>query len=114
MAIPVLEETLEFLNNVDLTEPFEFVTDDVPDDFTDDVIRCSMVGPGGARIDMSTEDGTIQLTGPGTFQFNVDKAVMWEKPAGQYVFDIVRSTLAGADTPLLRGKIKLTQGATAP
>lgn len=114
MSIPVLEETLEFLNNVDLNEPFEFITDGVPEIFTNDTIRCSMVGPNGARLDMSTDDDTIIKTTPGCFQFNVDKVDMWKLPAGLYTFDIVRSTLAGADNALLRGKVKLVQGSTAP
>lgn len=114
MSIPVLEDPLEFLNNVDLNEPFEFATDGVADDFTNDVITCSLVGAGGARLDMSTVDDTIRKTGPGAFQFNVERAVMWALPAGNYDFDIIRSTPSGSDTPLLRGKIKLVKGATQP
>lgn len=114
MSIPVLEETLSFLNNVDLNEPFEFVTDGVADDFTNDVITCALVSASGARLDMSSDDGTIIKTSAGAFQFNVDRLDMWQMPAGLYDFDIIRTTPAGGDTPLLRGKIKLVKGATAP
>jgi hypothetical protein len=114
MSIPTLDEPLEFLNNVDLDEPFEFTTDGVAEDFSMSVIRASFVDKGGNRLDMSTLDGTIVKTSPGKFQLNVDKLVMWLLPAGGYNFDIVSTNPAGQDAALLRGKVKLVKGATAP
>ena len=112
MTLPALLETLEVLNNADLNLPFEFFTNGVPDDFTFDSIRAALESKDGHRLDLSTTDGTILKTAPGSFQFNVDKLVMWEMPAGIYNFDIIKSSLAGADNPLLVGKIKIRQGAT--
>ena len=104
MSIPVLDTTLEYLNNTDLNEPFEFVTDGVPEDFTGDTIRAQL---GDTPI-------PILHTGLGAFQFDLDRAVMWTLKPGLYDFDIIRSTAGGSDTPLLRGKIKLVQGRTPP
>lgn len=113
MSIPVLEEPLEFLNNADLDEPFEFITDGEPEDFTDAVITASLVSARG-RLDMSSEDGTIVKTAPGSFQFSVDRVDMWALPAAIYDFDIICSYPDGRDVALLRGKTRLVQGATKP